>query len=128
MNPEEFEIDYFAEFDKQLKRLVTKKKFYKLPDIVDELVDEMKTGVFHGDVYFHSDVPVSYDVYKLRLPNPDANEGKSGGFRVIYSVMADNKLVVMLAVYHKKDQENVTRNYLQGLIDGYFFGNFDEEE
>ena len=81
-----------------------------------------------GDRITHRDEPTPYDVYKLRLPNPDANVGKSDGYRVIYMVVTENKVVVFLTMYYKKEDAAVSDNYINGLIDGYFLNLLPEEE
>ena len=58
------------------------------------------------------------DVYKMRLPNPDANAGKSGGYRVIYTVVTDHKLLFILTIYCKKEKISVPDAYIEGLLDG----------
>ena len=56
-----------------------------------------------------------YTVYKERLRNQSAGRGKSGGFRVIYYVqLADT--VVLLTIYSKTDQSDISVREIQRLI------------
>jgi len=73
-------VDIAPLFVKELRRLA--KKFPQVVAQVDGLIDELQQDECPGDK-----IPqVGYDVYKVRLANPSAARGKSGGFRVIYYV------------------------------------------
>jgi mRNA-degrading endonuclease RelE of RelBE toxin-antitoxin system len=114
-----YETDRADEFDNSVKRFVKKKKFVKLPDLLDSLDDEVRAGVFGDDVWFHEDTPMPYDVYKKRLPNPDANAGKSNGFRVIYAVISEHRFVLFASVYYKKEVTSVSEEYVRAIIEGF---------
>ncbi len=79
---------------------------------IEKLVQELKDDNRPGDI-----IPnVGYEVYKVRLANPSAQKGKSGGFRVIYYVrLADN--VALLTIYSKGDYEHIPINRIQSLIE-----------
>ena len=117
-----YEISEQKEFLKNVHRLVKKKRFVSLPGQLMDLEEALSRGEFSGELLSHGDEPEPYDLYKLRLPNPDANAGKSDGYRVIYLVVTEEKIVVLLTIYYKKEQEDVTDTYVMGLIDGYFMG------
>ena len=116
------------DFAKAVKRLIKKKRFYSLPKQIDELISDLEKGMFDGDLITHQDTPTPYDVYKIRLPNPDANVGKSNGYRVIYFVVTESKIVVLLTIYYKKEQEEFDEIYINGLIDGYFMSGLQLED
>jgi len=125
---ETFEIDDTKDFQKQVRRLAKNKKFKTLPYQIDELIDKLERGEFEGDKIAHSDIPTPHDIYKLRLPNPDTGVGKSNGYRVIYMVVTETKIVVFLTIYYKKEDAVVSDNYINGLIDGYFLDLLPEGE
>lgn len=54
-------------------------------------------------------------VIKVRVKNSDAKKGKSGGYRLIYWVVSPD-LIVMLDIYSKSDQENITVNEVRQII------------
>jgi len=127
MNKEAYRIEYASnEFNSEIDRLVTKKKFRKLPNQINELWNELEKGDFSGTVIAHSDEP-PYDVYKTRLPNEDMNVGKSNGYRIIYLVRHDAHIVGFLLIYYKKELETVVESYIKALIDGYFLSLLPEE-
>jgi mRNA-degrading endonuclease RelE of RelBE toxin-antitoxin system len=54
-------------------------------------------------------------VYKVRLPNRDAQRGKSGGYRVIYYIRTP-KRIVLLTVYSKSDRSDTSADDIQAII------------
>ena len=46
-------------------------------------------------------------VRKLRLPNPDANRGKSGGFRLIYDWNEASRVLWLVAVFSKSETDDL---------------------
>ena len=106
-------------FDKSVVRFVKKKKFKKLPDQIENLVNDLEQGNFSGDLITRHNAPPPYEVYKKRLPNEDTQTGASGGYRVIYLVATQNRVVGLLEIYYKKEIESLPDAYIQGLIDGF---------
>jgi len=128
VNIDFFEVRELDDFDKRFSRLTKKKRFFSLPGQVRELYHAFQRGEFEGERIRHIDKPLACDVYKLRLPNPDANAGKSNGYRVIYLVITEARIVVFLTIYYKKEQADVPDSYISGLIDGCFLDLLPEEE
>jgi mRNA-degrading endonuclease RelE of RelBE toxin-antitoxin system len=94
-------ISSIQHFEKSLKALA--KHFRQVTKEVKNLVLQLESGEVVGDK-----VPnLGYDVYKVRLANPDAQRGKSGGFRIIYYIHTLER-ILLLDIYSKTDQENVT--------------------
>ena len=115
-----YEIEYEKDFRKNYKRLIKKKHFDKLPDQIEELVNELRDGRFSGTVLKRSDEPIHYEIYKKRLPNLNTNEGISGGYRVIYLAQHDDRFVIFITMYYKPEQETVSDAYIEGWIDSLF--------
>ena len=122
-----YQIDVEEDFKKEIRRFVRKKKFTTLPEQIEELIDKLAQGEFEGDKITHNEFPTPHDIYKLRLPNPDTNVGKSNGYRVIYMVVTEKKIVVLLTMYYKKEDAAISDTYINGLIDGYFLNSSTEE-
>jgi mRNA-degrading endonuclease RelE of RelBE toxin-antitoxin system len=95
---------------KQLKKL--KRKFPAVSSELNKLVAQLEADDRPGDK-----IPnVGYDVYKVRLANPSAQRGKSGGFRVIYYVqLADS--VILISIYSKSDQSDISPEQIQYLLE-----------
>jgi len=123
-----YEVKERPDFNKNFMRLVKKKRFFSLPEQIKDLKEKFEGGEFEGDKMARRELPVPHEIYKVRLPNPDTNVGKSDGYRVIYMVVVENKIVVLLTMYYKKEDATVSDVYINGLIDGYFMNSLPEEE
>jgi mRNA-degrading endonuclease RelE of RelBE toxin-antitoxin system len=103
------QIDVAFKFQKDVKRL--KRKYPAITDEVRKLVIQLENDERPGDK-----IPnVGYDVYKVRLKNPSAQRGKSGGFRVIYYVQIEN-LLTLLTVYTKTEQTDISPDNIREIL------------
>ena len=102
-------VDIPEPFRKELKRLA--RKFPKVIDSVESLIENLEDDQRPGDK-----IPeVGFEVYKVRLSNPSAGRGKSGGFRIIYYVqLADS--VVLITIYSKTEQANITPEKIRQIL------------
>jgi mRNA-degrading endonuclease RelE of RelBE toxin-antitoxin system len=128
MRTDIFEVYPLDEFRKRAERLTKKKRFLSLPGQIEGLFDAFRKGEFDGERIKHAEHPFAYDVYKLRMPNPDADAGKSNGYRVIYLVVTDLRLVVFLTIYYKKEEADAPDQYISGLIDGCILDMLPDED
>lgn len=95
---------------KQIKRL--RRRYPSLITELAKLISQLETDERPGDK-----IPgVSHDVYKVRLANPSAQRGKSGGFRVIYYVKTATG-VILIAVYSKSDQTDLSPQAIRRVIE-----------
>ena len=127
MKTDVYEVRTLSEFDNQAKRFVAKKRFFSLPDQIEELKEKMSRGQFEGDLIRRNENP-AYEVYKLRLPNPDVGAGKSNGYRVYYLVASQSRIVVFMCIYYKKEHADMPDVYINGLIDGCLLHTLPEED
>lgn len=115
------QIDTPDFFIKALRRLIR-----KYPDLLaefDALKAQLQNDERPGDQIPH----VGYEVYKVRLKNPSAQRGKSGGFRVIYYVRVVDK-IIMLMVYSKMERENVPAQEIRAVVEEILGDSDDDEE
>jgi mRNA-degrading endonuclease RelE of RelBE toxin-antitoxin system len=102
-----YSIVTIAPFDKQLKRLI--KKYPSLKNEVAHLgkllTDTPTTGTSLGN-----------NCYKIRLSIASKGKGKSGGARVITHIYVEGKLVYLLAIYDKSEQENIPDAQILNLL------------
>lgn len=105
-------IDPSQRYKAELRRLV--RKYPAVLNEVDKFLSTLENDERPGDK-----IPnVGYDVYKVRLKNPSAGMGKSGGFRVIYYVrLADH--IVLLTIYSKSQQSDISAEQLRRIIEEY---------
>jgi mRNA-degrading endonuclease RelE of RelBE toxin-antitoxin system len=125
-----FEVEVFDEFRKDYKLYFKKKKYYSLEEQIKTLITDFSKGVFDNSAVplRHRETPAEYDIFKMRLANPDAGEGKSGGYRIIYMIKTADKIVVLLTIYSKSDKESITDREIELLVDGYFMSQLTEED
>jgi mRNA-degrading endonuclease RelE of RelBE toxin-antitoxin system len=103
------EIQLTPEFQAKFKAL--KKRYRNIQADIKPIFEQLENGLVLGDKLPGIDALV----VKLRVKNSDTKRGKSGGYRLIYWI-ASPKLIIMLDVYSKSDQENVTANEVRQII------------
>jgi mRNA-degrading endonuclease RelE of RelBE toxin-antitoxin system len=89
------------DFDKLIKTL--RKKYPNVLKDLAPLIEQLKNGETPGDKLQRV---AGYETFKVRVPNRDAQRGKSGGYRVIYYVRSANT-VYLLEIYSKSEFEDV---------------------
>ena len=109
-----YTIDYSTKFKKQLKQL--KKKYPRCGGIIQSYIERLEQGELLGDPYDGLGLPPNEDIYKLRIPNPDAGKGSSGGFRVIYYVVRDNQYIDLLVIYSKLEIDNIAQSEILKIL------------
>lgn len=93
-------------FKKDIKYYL-KKHYMGILDVVKEIVDEVESGNLVGEAIQDLKLPAGEDTYKVRAVNPDLNKGKSGGYRIIYYAIKNDKEAYMLSIYSKKDSNRI---------------------
>lgn len=103
-------INISAEAEKDVKHL--RRKYPSVTAQLRKLIDQLEQDERPGDK-----IPsTGYEVYKVRLPNPSAQRGKSGGFRVIYYVKLVDSIII-LKVYSKTEQTDISIEEIQRVVD-----------
>ena len=83
-----------------------KKKYKKILDDLDPVVDELKKSNFIGDRLSGFNLLEGAALYKVRIANTSANVGKSNGFRLIYYIATEED-IYLVTIYSKKDDERI---------------------
>jgi mRNA-degrading endonuclease RelE of RelBE toxin-antitoxin system len=130
MDIEVYQVDIGNEFQKQYKFYFKKRKYYSLEKQIQTLISDFKDGIFDNsaDMLVHSEEPVEYKIFKMRMANPDAGEGKSGGYRIIYMIKTADKVIALLTLYSKSDQDSIKDRDVELLVDGYFMAHLEEAD
>ncbi len=96
-------------FRRSVKNL--RKKYPRIQQDVQPLIERLAGGETPGNL-----VPSTGNaVYKVRLPNRDAQRGKSGGYRVMYYLQTKER-IILLTMYAKSDQTDISAGTIQDLI------------
>ncbi|MCC6805370.1 MAG: type II toxin-antitoxin system RelE/ParE family toxin [Anaerolineae bacterium] len=112
MNDPSIEIEYSDRFKKDVKRLV--KKYRHLRADISTFVEQLMRGELPGDQI----QGVGYPVYKVRIRSSDLTKGKSGGFRVIYYLKTEKRLI-LLTTYAKSEREDISQQMVKQIIEEY---------
>ena len=99
------ELIHTARFKADLEFYLVKRGYKKIIDDLDPALYEIGQGRFPGSKLENRSFN-GVDVYKVGTANSSADTGKSGGFRVLYYPVNNDK-VYLLTVYSKKDAENI---------------------
>ena len=102
-----FEIYPTENFNKDIKYYTKKKKYKKIFKDIKPMLEDLEQGVFVGDEIADLKIGNDNKTYKVRAVNSDTNEGKSNGYRVIYYVEIEDKVIFLMTIYHKKDEERI---------------------
>lgn len=114
-------VVYTPEFKRNLRRLA--RKYRHIREDIGPIIDQVATGGTPGDQI----TGVAYEVYKVRGPNSDARKGKSGGYRIIYQVKPA-EAIVLITVYSKSDQADVSAAEIRSIIASHEASGADETE
>jgi mRNA-degrading endonuclease RelE of RelBE toxin-antitoxin system len=113
-------VSILPRFNRDLKHL--KRKYPSITSEVRDLVIQLENDERPGDRISN----INHEVYKVRLKNKSAERGKSGGFRAIYYVWFEDK-IILLTVYSKSDKELVSNEEILALIEDIPIENGDDE-
>ena len=95
----------------------TFKNAKKSKHMVSDCCDSLKK-VLAKTPLFGVSIPGHGDLRKMRVAVPNANFGKSGGYRAIYraQIIDDVVHIVFLAIYFKGDREDLEKSKYDELL------------
>jgi mRNA-degrading endonuclease RelE of RelBE toxin-antitoxin system len=99
-------------FTRNIRTLI--KKYRNILNDIQPVIVQLENGETPGDQV----AGVGYLVFKLRIKNSDNQKGKSGGYRLIYYLKTNDK-VLLLTLYNKSEQDDVTTRDLKDIIEEY---------
>ena len=86
------EIIWSSRFESDIKYYFRKKRYTKILDDIDKVVNELKVGNFVGDRLENINLQNNSAVYKVRIANTSTKDGKSNGFRLIYYLKVEERI------------------------------------
>ena len=81
-----------SRFKKDLSKLA--KRFRSIRQDLAPLINQLQGGETPGDLISG----VKYQIFKVRLKNSDIQKGKSAGYRILYYVKKETKIVLWQSV------------------------------
>lgn len=103
-----FNIVASPNFERELKKLA--KKYPSIKADLLALINELSDNPIQGD-------PLGKDCYKVRMKITSKGKGKSGGSRVITCVKVIKNRVVLLSIYDKSEQSDISASFLSHLLE-----------
>ena len=96
-------------FDAKIRKLGKRYRSIRL-DILP-LIEQLESGKLPGD-----QIPgVEYTLFKVRVRNNNIQKGKSGGYRVVYYLKTEER-IMLVTIYSKSDESDVTIAELRGIL------------
>lgn len=94
-------VEFADEFHKQLRKL--SKKYRHIKRDLIPVIEQLQSGAILGDRLSSVDNNI---LHKVRVKNSDIKKGKSAGYRVLYLLRTETK-IVLLTIYSKSEQANI---------------------
>lgn len=106
------EIAITPRFKRDLRDLA--KRYRSIRTDLQPLIEQLQAGEIPGDRI----VGVKYQVFKVRLKNSNIQKGKSGGYRAIYYLKTEQK-IILATIYSKSDLSDVSTEIIEEAIANY---------
>ncbi|MCY7282045.1 MAG: type II toxin-antitoxin system RelE/ParE family toxin [Cyanobacteria bacterium CAN_BIN43] len=111
-DPPSIQIDLTPRFQRDLRDLA--KRYRQVRSDLQPLIEQLQTGELPGDRISG----VTYTVFKVRLKNSSVQKGKSGGYRVIYYLKTNDR-IILATIYSKSDFADVGAEVIESAIAQY---------
>ena len=106
-NIELYEVEITNRFRQDIKYYIKKKKFTQITKDIEPILNDLEKGIFKGDVIPNLKLNVDNKTYKVRAANSNTKMGESNGYRLIYYVQENDKLVFLMTIYYKKEDKRI---------------------
>lgn len=103
------EVGVTAKFKRNVR--VLGKKYRSILNDIQPIIEQLECGYLPGVQV----AGLGYTIFKVRVKNSDVQKGKSGGYRVIYYVKTEVK-VILVTIYSKSDQEDVAAEEIMEIL------------
>jgi mRNA-degrading endonuclease RelE of RelBE toxin-antitoxin system len=110
--PINIKLEYATEFKRNIR--ILSKKHRRIKDDLSGLLVDLARGETPGDQIRGTGATL----YKVRVKNSDSSKGKSGGYRIVYYVKHEDS-TVLLTIYSKSDQRDISASILRKLVEKY---------
>jgi mRNA-degrading endonuclease RelE of RelBE toxin-antitoxin system len=106
------QVEVSPTFRRNIRALL--KKYPSIRNDIKPIVEKLQQGELLGDKISG----IGYPVFKLRVRNSNIKKGKSGVYRLIYYVKT-NRGIILLTIYAKSVQTDITANEITNIITEY---------
>jgi mRNA-degrading endonuclease RelE of RelBE toxin-antitoxin system len=109
MTKQPIEVRASRQFQRDMKQLA--KKYRYIQADVQPILESLQSGQFLGD-----QIPnIERTAFKVRIANTDAQKGKRGGYRLIYYIKIETR-IILITIYPKSDIVDINPDRLLQLI------------
>ena len=112
IEPSQIDIALTPRFKADLRDL--NKRYRSIRTDLQPLIKQLQAGEIPGDRV----TGLTYPVFKVRLKNSNIQKGKSSGYRVIYYLKTEEK-IVLTTIYSKSEFTDVSNDTIKAAIAGY---------
>ncbi len=102
-----YKIEVSTVFKKQAKRLI--QKFPSLKSELESLISSLEIDPTQGE-------SLGNQCFKIRLAISSKGKGKSGGARIITQVRVTKLAVLLLSIYDKSEQADISDRQIKLLL------------
>ena len=102
-----YKVETIDVFERRVKPLI--KKYPSLKRELALLIDVLEKKPQNG-------IPIGNNCYKIRLAIASKGKGKSGGARIITTIVISKQTVYLLTIYDKSEKENLSDTELGNLL------------
>jgi mRNA-degrading endonuclease RelE of RelBE toxin-antitoxin system len=111
-DPTPVQIDLTPRFQKDLRTLA--KRYRRIRSDLQLLINQLEAGDLPGDQVSG----MKLAIFKVRVKNSDIQKGKSSGYRVIYYLKAQDR-IILVTIYSKSDQPDIDIETVRQAISQY---------
>jgi mRNA-degrading endonuclease RelE of RelBE toxin-antitoxin system len=109
MNNPPIQVELSDTFIHRIRTL--KKRYRNIRKDIDPIIHQLSQGEILGDRLSGVDAAV----FKVRIRNRDIQKGKSAGYRLIYYLQLETK-IILLTIYSKSDQTDISDKEIRDML------------
>ena len=106
-------VEFTPEFKRNLRSLA--KKYRRIRSDIQPVIEQIQHGDFLGD-----QIPKTgeHTLFKIRVKNSDIRKGKSAGYRIVYYVKSETK-IILITIYSKTEQADISPAQIRRIVENY---------
>jgi mRNA-degrading endonuclease RelE of RelBE toxin-antitoxin system len=106
------QLEFTTRFQRDVRTLA--KRYRAIRSDIQVLFNQLQAGEVPGD-----QVPgMDYTVFKVRVKNSAIQKGKSAGYRVLYYLKTNDR-VVLVTMYSKSDRTDIPPEEVRDILKQY---------
>lgn len=104
-----FQIELSPTFVRRVR--ILQKRYRHIRRDLEPVIEQLQGGQILGEQI----QGIGSAVFKVRIRNQDIQKGKSGGYRMIYYLKEETK-IILLTIYSKSEQTDITAKEIREII------------